>query len=99
MRKTLIRQGKVSKNNALARKKIAEIAEERDIDKCEIGFDGCSEHYTLAPAHRHPREWYRADVDKLSDYNEWICCCVSCHNKLDNDNNLKEIIFRELRPR
>jgi len=98
MRHTLIRQGKVSRNNYLARKKIAKIAEELNIDHCEIGLDGCKEYYMLAPAHRHRREWYRADVDKLSDYNEWICACTNCHEKIDNDESLKEKVFKDLRP-
>lgn len=98
MRKTLIRQGKVSKNNALARKRIAEIAEEKGLDRCELGLPGCLEYYTLAPAHRHRREWYRADVDKLSDYNEFLCLCQKCHEKIDADENYKQEVFDKLRP-
>lgn len=97
-RNVFIKQGKVGRNNYLARKKIAEIAEELNIDHCEIGLDGCQEYYMLAPAHRNRREWYRGDVDKLSDYNQWVCACANCHQKIDEDENLKETIFKQLRP-
>ena len=98
-RTVLIKQGKIGRNNYLARKKIAEIAENLNIDRCEIGLEGCLEYYALAPAHRHRREWYRGDVDKLSDYQQWICGCSNCHEKIDNDEELKEKIFNELRPK
>lgn len=97
MRKTLIRQGKVSKNNALARARIAEIAEEKGLDRCELGLEGCLEYYTLAPAHRHRREFYRASVEALSDYNNWVILCVNCHEHMDDDENYKEEVFKKLR--
>lgn len=98
MRKTIIRQGKVSKNNALARARIAEIAEEKNITECELKLDeDCTVYYFLAPAHRRRREDYRASVEMLSDYNEWICACQSCHQKIDDDEQLKEKKFKELR--
>jgi hypothetical protein len=97
-RNTIIKQGRVSEINHMARQKIAEIAEERGIDHCELNFDGCQEYYTLAPAHKNRREWYRGNVDLLSDYNQWICACQPCHERIDSDENLKDEIFNKLRP-
>ncbi len=96
-RNTIIKQGKISKNNAIARQQITEIAEENNINECEIKLPGCLAYYTLAPCHKHPREWYRGDIKLLADYNEWICGCVNCHIKLDNDSKLKQKYFNKLR--
>lgn len=97
-RSTIIKQGRISEINAEARKKIAEIAEEMNLNYCELQFEGCQEYYTLAPAHKNRREWYRGDVNKLSDYNQWICACSNCHQQLDDDENLKDEVFNKLRP-
>ena len=72
-RTVFIRQGKISKNNSIARDRIASIAEEKNLTACELKYEGCLEYYTLAPCHKHDREYYRGDVEKLSDPDEWIC--------------------------
>ena len=89
--------GKVGQNNIKARKIIAEICEARGIERCEI----CSGTFGLAPAHRHPREWYRKNPDGLSDYDQWLALCVECHERMDNRSKTterqKEDIFNRLR--
>lgn len=89
--------GKIGRANIEARDKIAKIAEEKDLCNCEIRFDGCLNWMALAPAHRHKRSWYKGDVEKLSDYNEWVAACVACHDKIENDPVLTEEIFDRLR--
>ena len=84
MKRTRLRKiGKIGKANIEARKRIAEIAEEKGINYCEIKLEGCLGRMYLAPAHKHKRAWYKGDVDKLSDYNEWVCACVYCHHAIE----------------
>ena len=96
-RSTIIKQGRVSEINHIARQKIAEIAEDMGLDHCELGLEGCQEYYTLAPAHKNRREWYRGNVDLLSDPKQWLCACSNCHQIIDDDENLKDEMFNKLR--
>ena len=72
--------GKIGVSNQVARKRIAEIAEEKGIDRCEL----CGSAFGIAPAHRHPRSWYKGDAELLSDFRQWIALCAMCHEILDN---------------
>lgn len=83
--------------NKKARQKIAVIAEEHGLDRCEL----CGSTFGMAPAHRHPRRFYNT-AEELSDFNEWLALCVECHTRMD-DRSLtseaeKEDIFNSLRP-
>lgn len=99
MKRTPIKKiGKVGKANIEARKRIAEIAEEKNLNYCELGFTGCTHTLFLAPAHRHKRAWYKGDVDLLADYNQWICACTNCHNVIEHNRDLTEGVFEKLRP-
>lgn len=89
--------GKIGEANKEARKRIAEIAEEKCLDYCEIGFEGCLHTMYLAPAHRHKRSWYKGDVDLLSDIKQWVSACQHCHNIIENDKELTELEFFRLR--
>ena len=90
--------GKVGNANLEARRRIAEIAEEKGLNYCEIGFfNDCLENTFLAPAHRHKRAWYRGDIELLSDYRQWISACVNCHNKIEHDKELTDQLFMDLR--
>ena len=51
----------------------------------------------LAPAHKHKRAWYKGDVELLSDYKEWVCSCVSCHQKIEFNQELTDKIFKKCR--
>jgi len=99
----------VSQINTAARKRIATIAEEAGLSRCELRFDGCMGTFGIAPAHRHPRGWYKrcfqtADdhIDLLSTPMQWVAACVYCHEILDNraktTEEKKEEIFNRLRP-
>lgn len=96
-RSPLKRIGKIGEANILARKKIAEIAEEINFNTCEIKLEGCLRNFALAPAHRHKRAWYKGDVDLLADFNQWVCACVVCHNKIEHNEELTEEVFNKLR--
>lgn len=99
MRKTPLRRiGKVGEANIEARKRIAAIAEEKGLNYCEIGLEGCLHYMILAPAHRHPRTFYKGDVELLSDYDQWISACVVCHGEIDRNKELLESTFNRLRP-
>ena len=96
-RSPLKKIGKTGEANIEARKRIAEIAEEKGLDYCEIGLEGCLNFAFLAPAHKHKRAWYKGDVELLADYNEWVCACVSCHNLIEHNQELTDKIFKKLR--
>ena len=96
-RSSLKRVGKVGKANIEARKIIAEIAEEKQLVKCEIALKGCLISFPLAAAHRHKRAWYQGNVELLADYKQWVCACQYCHNEIEFDAELTEDIFKELR--
>jgi len=96
-RTALKRVGKIGLANIESRKRIAEIAEERCIDYCEIGFEDCLTSMYLSPAHRHKRAWYQGDVELLSDYKQWVGACQSCPNTIEFNEDLTEEVFLRLR--
>lgn len=98
MKRTRIKSiGPIGKANIEARRIIAEISEEMNLIRCEIQLTGCKEGLYLAPAHRHKRIWYKGNADLLADYRQWVCACVVCHSKIENDHELTERIFLKLR--
>lgn len=98
MRKAPLRRiGKVGKANIEARKRIAQIAKERNLTYCEIQLGGCLGSFPLAPAHRHKRSWYHGDANKLADPRQWVAGCQSCHDRIEHDPELTEAIFMRLR--
>ena len=98
MKRTPIRKiGEIGKANIQARKIIAEISEEKNLNYCEIGFEDCLRNMFLAPAHREKRAFYRGDVDELSRYENWVSSCVSCHKKIEFNKELTEEVFERLR--
>lgn len=97
-RKNFRRVGKVGRANIESRKKIAEICEEKQLNRCELNFIGCMQTWPLAPAHRHKRAWYKGDVELLADFNQWVVACVVCHDTIEHDGMLTEELFNKLRP-
>ena len=91
--------GKRGRANIAARRKIAEIAEENGLGYCEARFTGiCQGTFGIAPAHRHKRDWYAGDVEKLSDPNEWAALCQPCHNHIEISRDRTEELFSRIRP-
>lgn len=76
--------GKIGKINIEARKSIASQCEEMGLERCELRFPFCNGTFGLAPAHKHPREWYRGRGELLSDWHHWIVACQYCHEILDD---------------
>ena len=99
MKKTRLNPvGKIGKANREARKRIAIISQESNLNHCEIQLPGCMKYFGLAPAHRHKRDWYGGDVDKLSDPNEWVASCQWCHDQIEKSREKTEEVFNKLRP-
>ena len=100
--KTVGKQGKI---NAKANKKIAQMWLDKDIEYCEV----CEIIYKLtgkldwaclqasSNAHRHPRVWYKSNPELLWDYKQVIRACMSAHEFLDRNNDIKEAVFILLR--
>ena len=97
-RKTGLRKkGKIGNANTKARKIIATIAEEKGLNYCELRFNNCTGYLYLAPAHRHKRNWYKGNVELLSDFKQWICACSPCHAIIEPNAKLTEEVFIRLR--
>ena len=64
---------------------------------CEMKLKGCLGTWPLQFAHRHKRSWYKGDVEKLSDIKQVVVACQNCHEKQENDEQLTEAIFFNLR--
>lgn len=92
-----IRAGRITRINSKARNMIAEIAREENLKECEIGIEGCTKTWPLAPAHRHKRAWYKGDAQLLADRRQWVCACQVCHDQIEVDAELTEEIFMKLR--
>ena len=100
MRRTPLRKiGKVGRANLEARKRIAVIAQEKGLSRCEIDLHGCTRTWPLAPAHRHKRTWYKGDVELLSNFSEWVVACQTCHDAIEHNPTLTEEVFTRLRPK
>lgn len=96
-RSRLKKVGKIGQVNIEARNKIAEIAEEKGLNHCEIKLEGCLGGMFLAPAHKHKRAWYKGNVELLADFNEWVSACVVCHNLIEHNQELTDKIFKRCR--
>lgn len=105
-RTSINKLGKIGLVNKEARRRIAEKAEELGLNRCELDLKNkfgikdvgeCSKYIFLAPAHRHKRDWYKGDVEKLSDYKQWVCGCTMCHQRIEYDKELTEKVFEKLR--
>lgn len=93
--------GKIGKINQKTRGEIAQIAMEKGIDYCELGISTSCYRQGHAPAHRHPRVWYRQHPELLSDFRQWLAACTPCHTRLDDrsltSEDQSEEIFMRIR--
>lgn len=103
-KKNIRRVGKVGRANIEARGAIAKKAEAMKLTVCELGpvliqygINVCEYNWTLAPAHRHKRAWYKGDPEKLADVKQWVCACVDCHDAIEHNAALTEEVFITLR--
>jgi hypothetical protein len=88
--------GKRAEWNKKSRKVIAQICEEKQIERCEV----CGSTFGVAPAHKEKRDYYQS-AEELADFQNWICLCVICHEKLDNRSKTtkkeSDALFNKLR--
>lgn len=104
-KKAINKVGRVGKANIASRKEIAKKAEKRGLDRCEVGpvlkkygiESGCTKTWPLAPAHKHKRAFYKGDPEALADENQWVAACTNCHDTIEHDAALTEVVFEELR--
>lgn len=87
--------GKIGRRNIQANKILREKLGHKT--RCEIKLDGCLGGMFLQFCHRHERHWYRTRLKLLSEYNQVIVGCTSCHEQMDNKPKLREQIFLALR--
>lgn len=94
--------GKKGRANKTARDKIAVISQQEGYEYCVLGEflteypDKCIINAS-DPVHRHKRDYYNGDDEKLADPKQWIPGCRRCHKIVEDDKDLTEIIFLELR--
>ena len=96
-RSYLKRIGKIGKRNLDANKKIAQIWRDKNIIECEIKLEGCLRNWLLQNVHRKKRIEYIKNPELLYNFNQVIRGCGNCHQKLENDKELTEQKFLELR--
>ena len=101
-KKSMNKVGKVGKANLDANKLIRAYLKRSPIQYCELGFSECLGTSFLQIAHKHPRAWYKGDVELLADPKLWIVACQNCHQTLDKrtdeSKQLTETVFEQLRP-
>lgn len=71
--------------NRESRKKIAEIAEAKGLDRCEE----CGSTFGMAPAHRRRRDEYQS-AEELARFTEWLALCINCHQCMDDRSQTTE---------
>lgn len=89
--------GKVGKINIQANKRLRKIFEEKGITSCEVRYPGCLGNQFLQFAHKHKRVWYRDKPELLSDFNEVVLACQSCHAIIERSRLLTEKVFSRCR--
>ena len=89
--------GKRGRANLEANRRLKELYQDLGIRYCEIRLPGCLINNYLQFCHRHKRDWYKGNVDLLSDYNQTVIGCQHCHDKIEVDKKLTEKVFNKLR--
>ena len=80
-----------------ARKKLKVIYEDRGIRYCEARLPGCCVSNFLSFAHRQKRIEYYSKPELLGSFEETLLLCIHCHQKIENDKELTEKLFKQLR--
>ena len=96
--------GKIGRANKRADRKIAQIAMDHEIYYCEacevlaeLGHLGWQCLQSHSNTHRHERDDYKHDLDKLWDFKQWIYACIPAHQFLDRNKEIREQVFIKLR--
>jgi len=85
--------GKRGRMNARANRLLKTEFMRRGVTRCEV----CGSTFALTWAHRFKRR-HMNTVEELSDYQNVILACVSCHQRyLEWDEEEKEMWFQRLR--
>jgi len=96
MRRTALKRiGKIGKANLEANKLIKL---QNPAQYCEIRLEECLGGMYLTVAHRRKRSFYKGDAKLLSDPKEYVIACVSCHQKIEFNQELTDKIFKKCRP-
>lgn len=79
------------------RPKLIQELKRRGIRSCEAKLEGCVGHLFCNLAHRHKRWWYIANPDLITEINQVLYLCTPCHQQIEHDEVLTEMLFHELR--
>ena len=90
--------GKQAKINIAANRILKQKYFRLGIEKCEVKLSKCMPNFALSFAHRHKRNWYYDQPELLSDINQTVLACASCHSKMEYNKFLTEETFNRLRP-
>ena len=96
-RTPLKRLGKRGRQWYNDRKELKIDYERRGIVFCELKLNGCFGDNYLGFAHRHKRSWYYKHPELLKDFNQTLLACAPCHDKIEDDKELTEKMFKKLR--
>ena len=94
----LKRIGKQGRINLKANQILKKYWQDNNITECEIKLENCLGNWTLGNCHRHKRIFYKEHPEvKLYDINEVVRACQNCHDEVENDEKLREEVFKRLR--
>jgi len=104
IRTPLKKVGKIGKVNSHANREIAKMWIDHDINYCEVcpilsemGLLRWNCLRSGTNAHRHSRIWYRKCPELLYNYVQVLFACVLAHMFMDNNPDIKELVFARLR--
>ena len=84
--------------NRKANEELKEIYTEKEIMSCELYEANCQPTFGLSWHHRHKRVWYYDKPDSmLSEFNQTLLVCASCHNDIEYNKELHDYYFNKLR--
>ena len=89
--------GRITKANIECNKILRQRWIDRGLSYCEIRLPGCRLYWPLQNVHRHKRIFYKGKVEELTKDNEVVLGCGFCHEKVEDNTELREWVFKRIR--
>lgn len=84
--------------NKKANKEIDKYLIANDIRYCELRLPDCFVNNFLQRVHRNKRAWYYGKEDSLLwNPSEFVLGCQRCHDKVEDNEELREDVFNRVR--
>ena len=84
--------------NRKANELLKKLYQDKEIMSCEVQEPNCQGSWAMSFHHRHKRVWYYEKPDSmLSEFNQTLLTCASCHGDIEYNKELHEYHFKRLR--